>query len=106
MLDEGFERLCLICSSLPSIIGPTSLHPTTLGHLPTGHAAGGPVLPLLHPEHQDSLLKSPARWDYQALSGAQITWGLQSWAEDRALWKIKLGWSGEYKMSPEAKQLI
>lgn len=25
LLDEGFEKLCLICSSLPSITGPTRL---------------------------------------------------------------------------------
>lgn len=108
MLDESFERLCLICSSSssPSIIGPTYLHwveipPPSAICLP----AALPVAPfspcsILSTRTQSAEIPSEVGlpgtvWSSDHLGFAVLGRG-QSFVE--------YGW--ECKMSPEAKQLI
>lgn len=96
-------------SSSPSIIGPRSQHrveiPPPLAICPP---AALPVAPF-SPCSILSTRTEPAEIPSEVgLPGPvwRITWLLQSWAEDKALWKIQMGWGGECEMAPEAKQLI
>lgn len=79
LLDEGLGKLCLICSSLLSTIGPV-LSPCCWVAVPPRQAIccrqrcrWPRVPPALSRKPGLSLLRSPVLWDYWALaSGAQI----------------------------------